>query len=88
MQHRLLKLLDGLHVQQARAVWPGDRDKEGTSVTFLGLQRMALALTLLLFIVRRTEVIGHTGRGDGGYKRGRQAGLDGGGGGGGDGGVV
>jgi len=40
----------------------------------------------LLFIVRRTEVIGHTGRVDGGYKRGRQGGLDGGGGG--DGGVV
>lgn len=36
MQHRLLKLLDGLHIQKAGTVWTGDRDREAKSVTFLG----------------------------------------------------
>lgn len=39
----------------------------------------------VFFALRRTGIIGHTGRGDAGYERGRQGGWDGGGG---DGSVV
>ena len=37
MKHRLLQLLDGLHVQQARPVWTGYRDRREKSVTHLTL---------------------------------------------------